>query len=181
MNCGFGNVLIGVPLGVAAVIALGLTLARGQVTTSDAELRAACRIVVVAILLQAIHFAEEVATGFHQHLPAVLDLDPWLAPYFVGFNLFWLGIWALSAWGLALRKSAALFPLWFLGMACLVNALVHPSLSLRAGGYFPGLITVPLIAVAGVLLLQRLFSITAAAGASKDADTQVLAKYQDSQ
>jgi hypothetical protein len=160
MNDGLRSVLLGTPLSVAAVIAICLTLARGRVKTSEAQLRAAVRVVVVAILLQAAHFAEEAATGLHQRLPELLGLNPWPLPFFVGFNVFWLGIWGLSAWGLAVRQPAALFPLWFLGVACVVNALFHPSLSLRAGGYFPGLITFPLVAVVGVLLLRHLFLIT---------------------
>jgi hypothetical protein len=160
MNDGLRNLLIGTPLGVAVLIAICLTLVRGRVKTSEAQLQAAVRVVVVAILLQAAHFAEEAAAGLHQRLPELLGLNPWPFPFFVGFNLLWLGIWGLSAWGLAVRQPAALFPLWFLGVACVVNALVHPSLSLRTGGYFPGLFTFPLVTVVGVLLLRRLFLIT---------------------
>jgi hypothetical protein len=54
-----------------------------------------------------------------------------------------------------------LFPLWFLGIACALNGLAHPLLALRSGGYFPGLITSPLVGVAGVLLLWRTLRVTA--------------------
>jgi hypothetical protein len=80
---------------------------------------------------------------------------------FVSFNLAWLGIWALSAWGLARRHQVALFPLWFLGIASVANGLAHPLLALNAGGYFPGLATSPLVAAVGALLLVRLSRVTA--------------------
>ena len=161
MNDGLRSVLIGTAgLSAAALLAVCLTFARGGVKVSESQLRAAVRLVMVAVLAQAAHFAEELATGFHQRFPELLNLTPWGLPFFVGFNVFWLAVWGLSAWALAVRQPAALFPLWFLGVACLANGLAHPSFSLRAGGYFPGLITSPLLAAVGVLLLHRLFLIT---------------------
>lgn len=53
--------------------------------------------------------------------------------------------------------------LWFLGIAGVVNGVAHPALAqlaLRAGSYFPGLITSPLIGGLGLTLLRRLTSIT---------------------
>jgi hypothetical protein len=61
---------------------------------------------------------------------------------------------------LAARQRIALFPLWFMGIACVVNGLGHPALSARAGGYFPGLVTSPLVGVLGILLLRKLGLIT---------------------
>lgn len=80
---------------------------------------------------------------------------------FVSFNLAWLGIWVLSVWGLARRRRVALFPLWFLGIAGVANGLLHPLLALNARGYFPGLVTSPLVAAAGAPLMVRLASVTA--------------------
>lgn len=155
------SVLLGTAgLSVAGVIALFLTLARGSVDASKGQLRAALRLVVIAILFQAAHFAEECATAFHQRFPELLGLTPWPLRFFVSFNLFWLAIWGLSIWGLAARQRAALFPLWFLGIGCVANGLAHPSFSVRTGAYFPGLVTSPFVGVVGVLLLRHLFLIT---------------------
>jgi len=45
-------------------------------------------------------------------------------------------------------------------MAALANGVAHPLLSVRVAGYFPGLITSPVLGIVGVLLLRRLTSIT---------------------
>jgi hypothetical protein len=55
-----------------------------------------------------------------------------------------------------MRRRAALFPLWFLAIGGVANGLAHPSFSLRTGGYFPGLVTSPLVGFASLLLLRRL-------------------------
>lgn len=155
------SILLGTAgLSVAGVIALGLTLARGGVDASAPRLRTTVRLAAVALLFQAAHFAEEAATGFHHRFPELLGLARWSLRFFVSFNLAWLAIWALSIWGLSVRRRAALFPLWFLGIACVANGLAHPVLSVRAGGYFPGLVTSPLVGVVGTLLLRRLIAIT---------------------
>jgi len=156
------SILLGTAgLSVAGVIALFLALARGGVQAGEAELRAAVRLGGVAVLFQAAHFAEELATGFHLRFPALLGLSPWSLRFFVTFNLFWLVVWGLSLWGLRARWRAALFPLWFLGLGCVANGLAHPAFSLRTGGYFPGLVTSPLVGVVGIFLLRRLSVITA--------------------
>jgi hypothetical protein len=156
------SILLGTAgLSMAGVIALFLTLARGGVQAGETELRAAVRLGGVAVLFQAAHFAEELATGFHLRFPVLLGLSPWSLRFFVTFNLFWLGVWSLSLWGLRARWRAALFPLWFLGLGCVANGLAHPAFSLRTGGYFPGLVTSPLVGVVGIFLLRHLSVITA--------------------
>jgi len=161
MNEELRSILLGTAgLSVAAVVALGLTLARGGVVADKTELRATVRLAFVAVLLQAAHFAEEWTTGFHRRFPELLGLSPWSTRFFVTFNLAWLAIWLLSLWGLSARRQAALFPLWFLGLGCVANGLAHPLFALRAGGYFPGLVTSPLVGLAGLLLLRRLFQLT---------------------
>ena len=152
------NVLV---LAVMAVVALWLTISRGGVAANAAAVQPAVRVAAIAIAAQAGHFVEELTTGFHERLPATFGLPPLSLPLFVSFNLAWLGIWALSAWGLARRRPVALFPLWFLGIASVANGIFHPLLALNAGGYFPGLATSPLVAAVGVLLLARLARVTA--------------------
>jgi hypothetical protein len=41
------------------------------------------------------------------------------------------------------------------------NAIWHPLLCLATGGYFPGLFTSPFAGIIGVMLLSRLWKLTA--------------------
>jgi len=143
-----------------AVVALVLTIQRGGIVASASELRAATLAGIVAWLAQAAHFGEEVASGFHQRYPELLGLAPWPLDFFVGFNLFWIAVWGVSLLGLPGRHRVALFPLWLLGIAGLVNLFAHPAISLLEGGYFPGLATSPIVGLAGILLLRRLALVT---------------------
>lgn len=147
-------------LGVAAAIALFLTLSREWAHERKPLIRGAVRMAVAATLFQAAHFAEEFVTGFHEQFPALLGLPPMPIRIFVVFNLAWLMIWSLSAWGLAARRRVALFPLWFLGIGSVVNGVAHSLLSVLAGGYFPGLVTSPVAGFLGILLLRRLALLT---------------------
>jgi hypothetical protein len=145
---------------VAGGVALVLTLARGGVGADEGRIRAGVRAAAAAVVLQAAHFAEELATGFNERFPTLLGLDPWPLGFFVSFNLVWLAIWLLCIAGLKRRSWAALFPLWFLGIAGIANGVGHPAFAVRTGSYFPGLVTSPFVAIAGVLLVQRLVAIT---------------------
>lgn len=162
MSPALRSVLIGTAgLDVAAVLALGLTWGRGGVRGGRDTVRTALLVGGAMWLAQGLHFTEELATGFHQRFPELLGLAPWSARFFVTFNLVWLVVWALSLWGLADRRQIALFPLWFLAIAGLANGVVHPLLSLRVAGYFPGLVTSPLVGLGGLFLLARLRAVTA--------------------
>jgi len=158
MNEAMGSILPSVLiLGAAAGIALHLTLARGW-ADDVGRLSAAgtVRIAALTVLVQALHFTEELSTGFHARLPAVFERVPMPLGFFITFNVAWLLIWTLSVWGLSARRRAALFPLWFLGIAALLNGVGHPLLSAVEGEYFPGLVTAPFIGVMGVALLRHL-------------------------
>jgi hypothetical protein len=158
------SVLLGTSgLGVGAIAALVLSLSRGHLYASAPRLRRTVRFAACTVVLQAAHFAEELATSFHVRFPALLGLSPWPAAFFISFNLFWLAVWALSIPGLAARRRAALFPLWFLAIAGVVNGLGHPLLILVAGHYFPGAITAAPVGVLAAMLLGDLYAITAPA------------------
>ena len=151
------SVLVGTAgLSVAALIAAGLTLARGSTVVGSAQLRTAVVIAVVTLLCQSAHFAEELLTGFPERFPALLGLVPWSTMFFVSFNMFWIVVWGLSCWGATTGMRAALFPLWFLAIASLANGVAHPLLSAQAGRYFSGLFTSPLVGVAGLALLRQM-------------------------
>jgi hypothetical protein len=136
-----------------------------EVRANDPDVRAAVRAAGLAIGVQLLHFAEELATGFPERFPPQLGLSPWSAGFFVAFNLFWLVVWVWSARALGGRargggRRLAVAALWFLAIAGIANALAHPALAIRAGGYFPGLVTSPLIGVAGLVLARRLAGVT---------------------
>ncbi len=54
----------------------------------------------------------------------------------------------------------AFFPVWFFAIAAIVNGVAHPLPAVAARGYFPGLITSPVVGVVGVLLWLRLVAVT---------------------
>jgi len=147
-------------LGFAGMIALILGISRGWASESMIKIPGAVRVAMIAILCQTAHFTEELITGFHERFPALFGLAPMSLRFFVVFNIGCLVIWALSSWGLASRHRAALFPLWFLGIGCAMNGVAHPLLSVLAGGYFPGLVSSPVVGVLGIFLLGRLHAIT---------------------
>ena len=155
------SILLGTAgLTVAGVVAAVLALRRGAVDGGQPGNRALGRLAFVVTAVQAAHFGEELATGFHHRFPELLGLVAWSWSFFVTFNVFWLVLWGLCAWGVATGRRVPSFPLWFLAIAAIANGVAHPALALRSGGYFPGLITSPFLGVAGFLLWRRLVDAT---------------------
>jgi len=151
-----------VVLGIVGMIAFSLTVNRSWAGENLRLIPGAVRLAVIAVISQAAHFTEEFLTGFHEQFPALFGLAPISVEVFAGFNVAWLAIWSLSIWGLTALRRPALFPLWFLGIGCALNGVAHPALSVFTQGYFPGLVTSPLVGVLGVLLLRRLHAVTRA-------------------
>src|SRR5262245_31717525 len=146
-------------LTLAAAAGLVLAIVRRPATTSG-ELRWTSLLFVAGILCQIAHFSEEYATRFYERFPAALGLEPWTSDFFLVFNLCWLAIWVWAAVALRSGSRTAFFPAWFFALAAAANGVAHPLLALRAGGYFPGLITSPVVGIVGVWLLKRLAAIT---------------------
>ena len=151
-------------LGLAALAALVLALSRESPPENVAERLAAARALAVSVGVQGVHFAEETATDFHERLGPLLGLPGMPLSLFVGFNLLWLGIWVASVPGLRSARPAAFFAAWFLAIAGMVNGIAHPLLALAADGYFPGLLSSPLIGVESVWLWLRLRGATRLTG-----------------
>jgi hypothetical protein len=142
-------------LGSVAIVAVFLALSR-PVSADGAARQAAGRALATAVVVQAIHFTEEAATGFEERFPALFGLSPIPFPVFVAFNVAWLLIWIASIAGIRSGRADAFFAAWFLAIAGLLNAVAHPLLAVASAGYFPGLITSPFIGLACVLLWMRL-------------------------
>ena len=151
-------------LGLATLFALLLTLRRRSSHGSVAERLAAARALALATGVQAIHFAEEAGTGFHEALPAQFGLPSMSFSIFAAFNLVWLAIWMASVPGLRSSHPAAFFAAWFLAIAGMFNGIAHPLLAIASGGYFPGLVTSPFIAFASVWVWRRLLRATGPTG-----------------
>ena len=142
-------------LGAAAFFAVALTRSR-PLSEDGAARRDAALGLALATSVQAVHFVEEAATGFHERFPVLFGLPPIPFPVFLSFNLAWLAIWAASVLGLRSGRAGALFAAWFLAIAGGLNGIGHPLLAVVAGGYFPGLLSSPFMGVAAGLLWVRL-------------------------
>ena len=147
-------------LGLVAVVAVRLAQRRSSPVEAEKERRAAAAVLGVATAIQGAHFAEEWLTGFHARFPALLGLEPMPLSFFVSFNLAWIVIWIVSIPFLRLGRRPAFFAAWFMAIAAMLNGVAHPLMAIASGGYFPGLITSPIIGIAGAILSQRLRSAT---------------------
>ena len=81
-----GTAALWVALGVAILVALGVRI-------DHERLAAAAPAALMALSVQALHFAEEFATGFDRRLPNLLGLSPWQPAFFVSFNMAWMALW----------------------------------------------------------------------------------------
>ena len=143
-------------LGIVAIIAVRLTQVRSSPVSATTERVAASTVFGIAIAAQGAHFAEEWSTGFHVRFPALMGFDPMPLSFFVTFNLAWIAIWIGCLPLLRHGSKFAFFAAWFLAIAAMLNGIAHPMMALASGGYFPGLVTSPLIGIAGVCLWRRL-------------------------
>lgn len=143
-------------LGLAAVAAAMLVRTRWSPPGNEVARRAAANALTVAVVIQAIHFVEEAATGFNVRLAELLGLPAMAFSFFVGFNVLWLGIWTASVPGLRSARPFAFFAAWFLAIAGCFNGIAHPLLAIASGRYFPGLVSSPFAAFASAWLWMRL-------------------------
>ena len=143
-------------LGLAAVGALAVTLARPSPAELREERSAASGALAVAVVFQGVHFVEEAWTQLPTRLGTLLGLPSMSFRFFLAFNVAWLGIWIASVPGLRARRRPAFFAAWFMVIAGIFNGLAHPLMALASWAYFPGLITSPLLGLVAVRLLLSL-------------------------
>jgi hypothetical protein len=161
MNDALRSVLLGTSgLAFAASVALAFSLYRSPVNVTSAVQHRTTALIATCLVLQSAHFVEEYATRFYQRFPSLVGLAPWTVSFFVAFNVFWLIVWALAVRGVRSGSRVAFFALWFFAVAMIANGIAHPLLAVHAGGYFPGLITAPVLGIAGIALWLRLMSLT---------------------
>ena len=162
-----GGVLVAVLLAVQtivmgrAILALDLALVVAFVVwlTTDwrREAPGLLTTYLLGIALFVIHFTEEYLTGFHRAFPALVGYE-WQSSRFVAFNAMWGLILLAGAEGL--RRGSAIsyvIVLFFAVGGGVMNGIGHVLLAVQAGGYFPGLLTAPLMLVVGVVLLRKMY------------------------
>ena len=158
---GLQSILLGTSgLGVLAAVALALTLGRGRLADQHRAADAA-RALSLALEVQVAHFGEELVMGFQRRFPEFLGLEPWSTTFFVAFNGACIVAWLIARPALRRCRRWALFPAWFLALAAIANGIAHPLLAVATRGYFPGLLTSPLLGLAGLTLARRLTIATA--------------------
>lgn len=152
------SILLGtIPVNTLLLVSVAIGLRR-PVPGPDARDRI-LPVFLLTLAAQCLHFIEEFATGLHHRLPELLGLTPWSAEFLVSFNVAWIGIWVLAALGLRSGGGrVAMIPVWFLALAGVANGVLHPGAAVAVGGYFPGLITCPVVGGLGLVLLGRLMS-----------------------
>jgi hypothetical protein len=121
------------------------------------HLRELMPVYVTAIGAQVVHLIEEYRTGFHRDFPPVFGQPPWSSERFLLFNLAWLIVFGLAGIGLVRGWRLAVVAALFLALGGgILNGMAHAALAVRAGGYFPGLYTAPLVFGIGSYLAFRL-------------------------
>jgi len=145
-----------VVLGLVALVAVALARRHRSPAALRVERHAASVALLIATAVQSVHFCEEWATGFHIRFPALFGLPAMSMTFFVAFNLAWIAIWIVCIPRLRESSSFAFFAAWFLALAAVLNAIAHPLMAVAVNGYFPGLISSPLIGLAGLWLWLKL-------------------------
>ncbi|HSR70549.1 MAG TPA: HXXEE domain-containing protein [Acidobacteriota bacterium] len=141
-------------------LAVVITALRPPRSLGAAERLGLVELFLLGVACQCLHMLEEFLTGLHLVYPPLFGLAPLSGEFFVTFNVAAIALWVLAAAGILRGMSAAYFPVWFLALACCLNLVFHPLLSLYTGGYFPGLLTSPLVGLMGILITRRLFQLT---------------------
>ena len=123
---------------------------RGQAAAGGRVLPTAA----ATLALQALHVAEEFATGFHVVGPRAIGLPSWPPEMFVSVNLAAIAVWCMVLRIFALGRSSLLPTalLWFLALMGMGHAVIHAGLSIMNRAYYPGTITGVLLGIAGFLL-----------------------------
>lgn len=157
-------------LALPAIASVLLMALRPRLRPDLRRSRGLLLVVGLTIFAQVLHFLEELRTQLYVAFPTTFGFPPAQQSTFVWVNITALVIWVAAL--IAIREGIVigLLPLWFLGFCELLNLFLHPYLALRAGGYYPGVVTAPIAGALGVLTLWELFRVSANDG--QDAGTE---------
>ena len=116
-------------------------------------------IYLIGLAIQFLHFTEEYVYGFHFRVAEIMaGMPPFDPDVFVAFNMIAYALFILGAVGIYRGIRFSMIIVWFFAIGgALGNAIWHPLLAIRVGGYFPGLFTSLLYWILAPLLLKRLW------------------------
>lgn len=113
---------------------------------------------LVALAIQFLHFTEEYVYGFHLRVTEIMaGMPPFNVNVFVAFNMIAYCLFLLAGLGMYKGMKFPMIIVWFFAICVLGNAIWHLLLTLRVGGYFPGLYTSFAGWILGPILLKRLW------------------------
>src|SRR5215210_2438458 len=97
---------------------------------------------LVALAIQFLHFTEEYVYGFQFRVTEIMaGMPPFNVNVFVAFNMIAYCLFLLAGLGMYKGMKFPMIIVWFFAICVLGNAIWHLLLTLRVGGYFPGLYT----------------------------------------
>ncbi|MEM7350609.1 MAG: HXXEE domain-containing protein [Acidobacteriota bacterium] len=147
-------------LSLLLAVSVVLTWVRPWRRKSSGDRSRLARWLLIGIAAQCFHSIEELLGEFYIRFPEFFGLVPWSIDLWVAFNIVWVALWILAALGLVAGWRLALLPTWFFALGMAANGIAHPLLAVASGGYFPGLVTSPLVGILGVWLLRLLWVAT---------------------
>ena len=114
-------------------------------------------IYLIALAIQFLHFTEEYVYGFQFRVTEIMaGMPPFNINVFVAFNMIAYCLFLLAGLGMYKGMKFPMIIVWFFAICVLGNAMWHLLLTLRVGGYFPGLYTSFAGWIVGPILLKRL-------------------------
>jgi hypothetical protein len=128
--------------------------------TSYREMPDAARVLpvyLIALAIQFLHFTEEYIYGFQFRVTEIMaGMPPFNVNVFVAFNMIAYSLFLLAGLGMYKGIKFPMIIVWFFAICVLGNSIWHLLLTLRVGGYFPGLYTSFPGWILGPILLKRL-------------------------
>lgn len=112
---------------------------------------------LVALAIQFLHFTEEYIYGFQFRVTEIMTgMPPFDPNVFLAFNMIAYCLFLLAGLGMYQGMKFPMIIVWFFALCVMGNAVWHRLLTLRVGGYFPGLYTSLTGWIVGPMLLLRL-------------------------
>jgi hypothetical protein len=115
---------------------------------------------LLALAIQFLHFTEEYIYGFQSRITEMMNgMPPFNPNVFLAFNMIACSLFLLAGLGMYKGMKFPMIIVWFYVIAGVMgNAIWHLLLTLKVGGYFPGLFTSLAGWVLGPILLKRLWN-----------------------
>lgn len=113
---------------------------------------------LIALAVQFLHFTEEYVYDFQSRVTEIMaGMPPFNVNVFVAFNMIVYCLFLLAGLGMYKGLKLPMIIVWFFAICVLGNAAWHLLLTIRVGGYFPGLYTSFAGWILGPILLKELW------------------------